>query len=156
MASSDYPLNLLYDGACPLCKLEMDNLASRDGLRRLVFTDISAPDFDPAPYAPATREDMGRLIHAVRPDGSLVVGVEVFRLAYGAVGLGAWWAPTAWGPLAPLFDRAYAVLARNRMPISVALRPLLERLAATRAARQTAACANGACTPTIHQRRSPL
>ena len=46
--SAIYPLTLYYDGACPVCALEMDHLRSRDAAARLVFVDIAAPGFDPA------------------------------------------------------------------------------------------------------------
>src|SRR5690349_17398229 len=43
-------LQLLYDGACPICSLEMRRLQSLDGARRLECLDIAAPGFDPARY----------------------------------------------------------------------------------------------------------
>ena len=131
----NFPLTLLYDGACPVCNLEMDNLKARNTAEQLKFIDISAPYFDPKPYG-ATLAEMNGLIHAQRPDGSLVIGVEVFRLAYSAVGLGYAAAPTGWPLLKPVFDAAYAVLARNRYGVSAALGPMLTRLRSTRAAKR--------------------
>lgn len=131
--SKNYPLTLLYDGACPVCNLEMDNLKHRNTQGLLAFIDISLPEFDTLPYG-ATLAEMNGLIHATRPDGSLVVGVEVFRLAYGAVGLGHLTAPTAWPWLKPLVDAAYAVFARNRYGFSRAFMPLLTGLLSQRAA----------------------
>lgn len=142
--TTHFPLTLLYDGACPVCNLEMDNLKARNTAGLLQFVDIAAPFFDPAPYG-ASLEEMNGLIHAVRPDGSLVIGVEVFRLAYGAVGLGHLAAPTGWPLLKPVFDAAYKVFARNRYGISSAVGPLLTRIAAVRANRRSQACADGAC-----------
>jgi predicted DCC family thiol-disulfide oxidoreductase YuxK len=161
----NYPLTLLYDGACPVCNLEMDNLKHRNTEGLLVFIDISLPEFDPLPYG-ATLAEMNGLIHAMRPDGSLVVGVEVFRLAYGAVGLGHLTGPTAWPGLKPLVDTAYAVFARNRYGFSRAFMPLLTALGNARAARRragveaaaqnalasAAACQSGQCElPTGHK-----
>jgi predicted DCC family thiol-disulfide oxidoreductase YuxK len=114
---TDYPLTLLYDGACPICKTEMDRLARRDSLHRLVFVDISEAGFDATRFG-ATLEEMQRLIHAVRADGTLVIGVEALRLAYGAVGLGVLLAPAALPGLKPLFERAYALFARYRYGVS--------------------------------------
>ncbi len=131
----DYPLTLLYDGACPVCNLEMDNLKERNAAEQLKFVDISTSFFDPTPYG-TTLAEMNGLIHAQRPDGSLVIGVEVFRLAYGAVGLGRITAPTGWPLLKPVFDAAYAVFARNRYGISAAIGPAIERLRNTRAAKR--------------------
>lgn len=141
---STYPLTLLYDEACPLCRLEMDNLRVRDGGRLLRFVDVSAPGFDPAPYGvPLTA--MLEAIHAVRADGSLVRGVEVFRLAYAAAGLGWLTRPTGWPLLRPLFDRAYVHLARNRYRISERFGRVIFGIAARRAARRSAACRDGRC-----------
>lgn len=133
----NFPLTLLYDGACPACNLEMDNLKARNGAGLLKFVDISAPFFDTTPYG-ATLAQMNGLLHAVRADGQLVVGVEVFRLAYGAVGLGHWTAATGWPVLKPAFDAAYAVFARHRYGFSAAFMPLLQRVRAYRAAKRSA------------------
>ncbi len=133
--NDDFPLTLLYDGACPVCNLEMDNLKARNTQGLLRFVDISAPLFDPVPFG-ATLAEMNGLIHAQRPDGSLVVGVEVFRLAYRAVGLGHLAAPTGWPLLKPATDAAYALLARHRYSVSATLGPLIERLRSARAARR--------------------
>jgi predicted DCC family thiol-disulfide oxidoreductase YuxK len=148
----NYPITLFFDGECPVCSLEMDHLAERDALKRLVFVDIKQPGFDVAPYARSAGVEPGQLlqgmdnlIHAALPDGSLVKGVKVFRLAYGAVGLGALTAPTALPVIGPLAEAAYAVFARNRYAFSAAFMPLIARVAASRAARRAAACKEGAC-----------
>lgn len=141
---STYPLTLLYDEACPLCKLEIDNLKARNGEGLLRFVDVSAPDFDPAPYG-VPLSDMLALIHAVKGDGSVVRGVEVFRLAYDAVGLGWITRPTGWPLLKPLFDRAYVHLARHRYFVSRRFAWLLFGIAAKRAERRSRACKEGYC-----------
>ena len=133
--NTPFPLTLLYDGACPVCNLEMDNLKARNTAGKLKFVDISVPFFDTTPYG-ATLAQMNGLIHAVRADGQRVVGVEVFRLAYGAVGLGHLTTATGWPVLKPAFDAAYAVFARNRYAVSAAFMPLLERVRAHRAAKR--------------------
>jgi predicted DCC family thiol-disulfide oxidoreductase YuxK len=146
-----YPLTLLYDGACPVCNLEMDNLKTRNAAGLLSFVDISAPGFDDSPYG-ASIAEMNALIHAQRADGGLVIGVEVFRLAYGAVGLGRWAAPTGGPVLKPLFDAAYAVFARHRYFFSRYATPLIRWIAnrrieanARRALLASQACKGGSC-----------
>ncbi|OYT90259.1 MAG: thiol-disulfide oxidoreductase [Burkholderiales bacterium PBB3] len=134
---SDYPLTLYYDGLCPVCNLEMDNLKARNHQNLLRFVDISVPFFDPTPLG-VSLQSLNELIHAKRPDGALVVGVEVFRLAYSAVGLGRWFAPTALPVLKPLADAAYALFARNRYGFSRASMPVLEWLRRVRSARRAA------------------
>ena len=139
-----YPLTLLYEEACPLCKLEVDNLKARNSKGLLKFVDVSAPDFDPKPYG-VPLDEMLEAIHAVKADGTMVRGVEVFRLAYAAVGLGWITRPTGWPLLKPLFDRGYVHLARNRHRFSEKFGALLAAIAAARAHRRIRACKAGKC-----------
>lgn len=145
--TQSYPLTLLYDAACPVCALEMDHLRSRNGAGRLVFVDISQPGFDAGRYG-ASLAAMDAQIHGVRPDGSLVRGMEVLRLAYAAVGLGWVLRATGAAPLRPLFDLGYRLFARHRRAISRAFAPVIDAVRAHRA-RRTAArlarCGAGAC-----------
>lgn len=107
-------LTILIDGLCPLCKHEGDLLRRLDGGRgRLIVQDLNAPDFDPARHGLTMDGILGQ-IHAIRGDGSIVTGMEVFRLAYRAVGWGWLWAPTGWPVLRPAFDAAYRWFAKNR------------------------------------------
>lgn len=135
--ASDYPLKIFYDASCPVCALEMDQFRARDAVGRLELVDMSAPGFDAAchGFAPA---DLDAAIHAVRPDGTIVRGMPVLRLAYAAVGLGWLVRPTGFGPLRPAFDAAYRVFARNRKAISRALAPAIAALRARRRRRRAA------------------
>lgn len=139
-----YPLTLLYEETCPLCKLEMDNLKSRNDKGLLKFVDVSAPDFDAEPYG-VSLTDMLDVIHAVKADGTIIKGTEVLRHAYGAVGFGWMVSPTGWPLLRPLFDRAYMHLARNRHRVSEKFGGLLAAVAAARAHRRMRACKVGKC-----------
>ena len=140
-----YPLALLYDSRCLICKTEMDALRDRDaGRGRLRFVDIAAPGFDVAPYG-KTLAELNAVIHGVTASGRLVAGMETLRLAYATTGMGWVLRPTGWPLLQPLFDRAYAGFARRRYGISAVLAPALERLAAWRTARRMQRCRNGRC-----------
>jgi predicted DCC family thiol-disulfide oxidoreductase YuxK len=154
--NTDYPLTLLYDARCAVCALEMDHLRDRDRSGgsgdRLAFIDISEPGFDPAPYG-ATLAAMNAEIHGIRPDGSVLRGVPVLRLAYAAVGLGWVLRPTGWAPLRPLFDAGYRFFARHRQAISRVAAPLIQGLRAHRVAQRMKACQAGACEA---NRRRPL
>jgi len=144
---NNYPLTLFYDAACPVCSLEMDHLRERDAARRLVFVDIGAPGFDAAAHG-VTLQAMNAEIHAKLPDGSMLKGVEVLRLAYEAVGLGWVLRASAWPLLRPAFDVAYRKFARHRIAISNAAAPLirsLRELRARRALRRMRECGAGAC-----------
>jgi predicted DCC family thiol-disulfide oxidoreductase YuxK len=106
---------VLYDGDCPLCSREIRFLERRDRRRgRIQFEDIAAPSFDPSRFGLDARDLMAR-IHGVLPNGTVVQGVEVFRQAYTAVGLGWVMAPTRWPGINRLADLAYRIFAKNRL-----------------------------------------
>jgi predicted DCC family thiol-disulfide oxidoreductase YuxK len=113
-SAAGWELEILYDGDCPLCSREIAGLRRLDRKGRLSFVDIAPSGFDPSRYGLDRAAVMGR-IHAVLPDGRMVEGMEVFRRAYGAVGLGWLLAPSRWPGLRRVFDAAYRVFARNRL-----------------------------------------
>jgi predicted DCC family thiol-disulfide oxidoreductase YuxK len=118
MMAETWEFRVLYDGECPLCAREISMLRRLDaGRGRLDLEDIAAPAFDPARYGTTLHALMAR-IHGVLPDGTLIEGVEVFRRAYAAVGLGWLVAPTRWPLLRPLTDAAYRWFARNRLRLT--------------------------------------
>jgi predicted DCC family thiol-disulfide oxidoreductase YuxK len=111
----EWRICVLYDGDCPLCTREIQFLRRRDRSRqRIQFEDIAHHSFDPASHGVVGLDLMAR-IHGVLPSGRVVEGVEVFREAYAAVGLGWLLAPTRWPGLRWLVDHAYRAFARNRL-----------------------------------------
>ena len=111
-------ITVLHDGECPLCAREVALLRRLDrGRGRVAFEDIAAPGFD-ADHPGCTQAELMARIHGVLPDGTRIVGVEVFRRAYAAVGLGWLVAPTRWPLLRPLADAAYRWFARNRLRLT--------------------------------------
>jgi predicted DCC family thiol-disulfide oxidoreductase YuxK len=154
-----YPLSLYFDGACPLCISEMTMLKSRDASNMLTLIDVSAPAFDVNLHSVGalhhkTLADLNALIHATDAAGRLLVGIEVFRAAYGAVGLGHWWAITAWPGFEPLFNAVYAWFAAHRTGLSKLAAPVLHWLAARRAVKRTLVCKDGACVLEGNVRRN--
>jgi predicted DCC family thiol-disulfide oxidoreductase YuxK len=124
-------LTILYDGDCPFCVREMMWLKKKDRRDQLGMRDLADPAFDPGEHG-LTRDEAMAQIHAILPDGSVITGMRVFRLAYRAVGLGWLLAPTGWPILRPLFDLGYRTFARHR----VRLGRLFGR-----------SCADGTCSP---------
>jgi len=112
-----WEIKVLYDGECPLCVREVRMLRRFNRRGKLALEDIAEAGFDPARYGRSFEALMGQ-IHGVLPDGRLITGVEVFRRAYSAVGLGFLLAPTAWAPLRPIFDWAYTWFAKNRLRLT--------------------------------------
>lgn len=141
---SDYPLTLLYDASCPVCKLEMDNLRERDQLNKLNFVDASAPGFDAAKYGVNLAEVM-RVIHGIKPDGTVVTGVEVIHLSYRAAGLGWLTAASNWPLLKPICNWGYEHFAKNRHWVSEVFASAIIRIAARRAEKRSRACKDGRC-----------
>lgn len=111
---ADCRFTVLYDGECPFCRLEARWLGYLDRDGHLALVDLAAPGFDPSRYDASLAELMGTL-HGVQPDGRKTRGVETFRQAYRAVGLGWVLAPTAWPGLRPIFDALYRLFARHRI-----------------------------------------
>ncbi len=114
---ADPRLLLLYDGDCPICVFEMRRLRALDRRGRLDRVNVAAPGFEPARYGTTLDALMGRM-HAVAPDGRLLIGMDAIRAAYGAVGLGWLLAPTRLPGVRAIADRAYLAFARHRYGIS--------------------------------------
>ncbi|MFZ5830461.1 MAG: thiol-disulfide oxidoreductase DCC family protein [Planctomycetota bacterium] len=107
-------LTLLYDGACPFCRREVDWMRSRNRDLRLRFEDISSPSFSPEKYG-LSHEQVNRSIHAVRDDGTVIRGVDVFVEVYRLLGLGWMVAPLTLPVVRPVADAGYRVFARYRV-----------------------------------------
>jgi len=110
-------IEVFYDGACPLCKREIDWLRKKDTANRIIFTDISNPDFEAEPTGKTYQELMAR-IHGRLPSGQLIEGVEVFRRLYAAVGYKTLVSLSRWPVVRTLLDLGYRVFApiRTRLP----------------------------------------
>ena len=106
---------LLYDGACPICRREVLWLHHRRP-QAIEAVDISADGFDSAVYG-LSLEEVDAALYGVRPDGSITVGMSSLREGYRLAGLGWLIAWTGWWPARPLFDAFYRQFARNRMRI---------------------------------------
>lgn len=142
--SGTYPMTIYYDASCLLCNTEINNLQRRSTDDRLEFVDISAPGFTSLPPG-VTLAQMMALIHARKADGSVIQGMEVFRLAYSAAGIG--WVAGALGlPLiGALAERLYPWIARNRQRFPLFLVRWLFEMPVQRAAEKSAAQAH--CKP---------
>jgi predicted DCC family thiol-disulfide oxidoreductase YuxK len=79
------------------------------------------------------REEVTRVLHGVKPDGTVIKGMEAVRQAYEAVGLGWVLAPTRLPGLRRLSDLFYGWFARNRLALGRLLGPT---------------CSNGHCAVT--------
>lgn len=116
---ADWKINLLYDGACPLCLREVNFLQKKDAGRGIVkLTDIADLDYRPEENGGVDFETaMGR-IHAVRADDTVVKNVAVFQEVYDALGIGWMYAPTKWPVIGPIVNKIYDLWANKRLAMT--------------------------------------
>lgn len=111
---SDTAIDVFYDGACPVCVREVRMIRRLDRRGKVAFTDIAAPDFDPATAGIPMDALMAR-IHGRLPDGTVVKEVEVFRVIYSAIGFSWLVALTRLPGIRQVLDVLYRWFARNRV-----------------------------------------
>ena len=83
MEKPAFPLKVFYDGACIVCSTEMQVYRRKNHEGRLVFIDISVPEFDPAPYG-ISREEFMAQMHAIDREGTVFRAVDAFRAIWQA------------------------------------------------------------------------
>ena len=111
-------IDLLFDGECPICMMEVEFLKKRDLKSRIRFTNLRDPGYNPADHGDVTFEDGMRKLRAVLPDGKVVMGVEVFRQTYKAIGLGWVFDLTKVPLIGKVADNLYDVWAANRLRLT--------------------------------------
>ncbi|MFK7734427.1 MAG: thiol-disulfide oxidoreductase DCC family protein [Pirellulaceae bacterium] len=114
---SNYEFEVFFDGDCPLCEKEIRMLRWMDRKNRLRFTNIAASDLDEAAIGKSFAELMEE-IHGRFPNGDWVIGVEVFRQLYSAVGLRWLVWPTRLPGLRWLANLGYRWFAKNRLRLT--------------------------------------
>ncbi len=108
---------VFYDGDCPLCMREIRMLRRWDKGGCIRFINIASGDFSEEDHGKSIDELM-REIHGRLPDGEWIVGVEVFRQLYSAVGFGWLVRVTRWPVISHVLDWGYRVFARNRLKLT--------------------------------------
>lgn len=107
------PFEVFYDSHCPMCKSEIEMIRRKDKQSQLKLTDISAEDFN-ASSTGRTLDELMREIHGRYADGTIVIGVEVFREIYGRLGFGFLVKPTRWPIIRWPMDLGYRLFAGFR------------------------------------------
>lgn len=115
--SSDYDIEVFFDGGCPLCLREINMLRRWDKRGRIRFSDIDAPELPPSAAGKTYDELMAR-IQGKLPDGTWVEGVEVFRRLYSAVGFGRIVWCTRLPIIKQILNLGYKIFAKNRLRLT--------------------------------------
>ena len=118
----DHTVEVFYDGDCPLCVREIKLLRWLDRKQNIRFTDIAATDFSAADYDKTPDQFMdeihGRLPAKNGEPAHWIIGVEVFRRLYAAVGLGLIVWPTRLPGISHVLNFGYQVFAKNRLRLT--------------------------------------
>lgn len=134
-------LNILYDGKCNVCKIEMEFLAKMDksinDTPKLRLTDIESETYDSncPKNGMITYEEGMRAIHAVTSDGKVIKGIPVFLLAYEKVKLGWIFKASTWPIAKNIFEWVYGIFAKHRTVLTrgTTLDELVQKYEAKRA-----------------------
>ena len=117
-----YTVEVFFDGDCPLCIREIKLLQWLDRQDRILFTDISADDFNAYEFGKTPGEFMdqiqGRLPEQEGRPRQWIVGVEVFRRLYAAVGFGWLVWPTRLPGISHMLEFCYRVFAKHRLRLT--------------------------------------
>lgn len=108
---------VFYDGDCPLCMREIRMLMRKTPAGRVQFTNIAAPAFDAIALG-VSYEDLMARIHGRMPDGRVIVGLEVFRQLYSAIGFRRLVAMSRWPGISHILALAYRAFAANRLRLT--------------------------------------
>lgn len=112
-----YDCEVFYDGDCPLCRKEINMIRWMDKKSRIRFTDIAAEGFATADYG-KTMDELMAEIHGRDENGDWLIGVEVFRRLYAAVGFGPLVAVTRLPGVRHALDLGYTVFAKQRLRLT--------------------------------------
>ena len=112
-----WDVEVFYDGDCPLCKREIDFIRHRDDKGKIEFTDIADAKFDALQIGKTHAELMAQ-IHGRLSDGRIIVGPEVFRRLYGAIGFSRLVSFSRMPLISQTIELAYRCFARYRLPLT--------------------------------------
>jgi predicted DCC family thiol-disulfide oxidoreductase YuxK len=108
-----WPLQVFFDGACPICSREMAHYRRKDRLGRLECIDVSDPRFVASDHGLDARA-VDEVMHVRTADGRLHQGADAFLVIWEALGQRRLLALSHLPGVLPLMRRAYRLFARNR------------------------------------------
>lgn len=109
-----HQLTVFYDGACPLCRREIDFYQRRDAARSIDWVDVSRCAGETVVPGLTKAEAMARF-HVKRADGQLASGGLAFAQLWAALpGFRPFGLVLQWPPLAWLTERVYRLFLKLR------------------------------------------
>ena len=112
-----WTIEVFFDGDCPLCLREINLLKRFDRRNRIQFTNIASADFVAEEHG-KTMNGLMSEIHGRLPGGEWIVGVEVFRQLYKAVGFGPVVSITRLPVVSHLLQLGYTLFAKYRLKLT--------------------------------------
>ncbi|MCL1059407.1 DUF393 domain-containing protein [Shewanella gelidimarina] len=113
-------LRIFYDSLCPLCDAEMQHIKARDIDDNIELQDLNQSDFA-SKYPEIDFTVANRILHAQRPDGSIITGLDVTYEAWAVVGKERWVSLLRCSLVKPFADKGYLFFAKHRYRISYLL-----------------------------------
>jgi len=80
-----YPLTIYYDGACDLCRGQMNKIAADDTKNRLTFQDITERGFSAEDHG-LDQADLHTYVYVIDREGRSARGVDAFTWVWWATG----------------------------------------------------------------------
>jgi predicted DCC family thiol-disulfide oxidoreductase YuxK len=121
-SGTHHTVEVFFDGECPLCMREIKFLRWLDRKQRILFTDIAAPEFQATEFGKTPADFMdeihGRLPSSDDAPTQWIIGVEVFRQLYAAVGFGWLVWPSRLPGISHALDFGYQIFAKHRLRLT--------------------------------------
>ena len=108
---------LFYDGHCPLCSAEMQQLHELDRSNLLELVNIHRADFDNL-YPHVDKVQANSILQGQQDDGTMLYGLDANCKAWELVGRKRWLRILRWPLIRWFADLGYLVFAKNRSLIS--------------------------------------
>lgn len=102
-----------YDGACPLCRREIEHYRAQQGAEAIAWVDVAASDAAPEPDL--AREQALARMHVRRADGTLAGGALAFAQIWSELPRYVWLGRIAsWPPVAAVLELGYRLFLQAR------------------------------------------
>jgi len=123
---------IFYDGNCPLCSTEMQQLKHADSKNLITLEDLNASDFSER-YSYIDKDKAMNYLQAQKQSGEMIYGLDVTYEAWKIVGKHGWLKIFRLPIISFFADCGYVLFAKYRHSLSKILMP-------------NTTCSNGQCS----------